>query len=513
MNLFLRAIAFILCCSFIFSCGTLKYSESETQDRLSAAAASESSGIMDKLPEAYYVDKLPARAGKTDWGLALSGGGIRSATYSIGVMKALYDLDVLDSVDVISSVSGGGYASYWLFTNFQQHSAKTGRFGAAAFANDIFVKNLCELQVGGRFVPVKAQVKSLINATTGKSAQAFDDYERAIWQVFGNDTEQQMALSAALPLVGSDKAPFFIINATVNDPTKVSRRNLFENTVELTPAYIGNPKLGFHSWPTSVPSSVRWSEGITMSAAAVKKLIHRMNYQTASNQADSMLLTDGGHSENLAALSLITRNLKNIIIVDAEHDPDYIFEGYERLRHLLPALGYDFAVPEIDRFLGNRNRASGKDRKEGIKYNISAQSVYKGYARSIVGNNLGQTSTIYYIKMSLPRSLEKQLSNSSKAFANGDSLIERRNELKEKDCNSLAGFNFHQDMFAYTVGSYSDYINNNILFKNMGKLKKLLRYNFPQTTTVDQSYYTDQLEAFVGLGYFQASELKKILDY
>jgi predicted acylesterase/phospholipase RssA len=42
-------------------------------------------------------------------GLALSGGGIRSATFSLGVLQALAKLDLLRHVDYLSTVSGGGY--------------------------------------------------------------------------------------------------------------------------------------------------------------------------------------------------------------------------------------------------------------------------------------------------------------------------------------------------------------------------------------------------------------------
>jgi len=42
-------------------------------------------------------------------GLALSGGGIRSAAFSLGVLQALAKLDALKYVDYLSTVSGGGY--------------------------------------------------------------------------------------------------------------------------------------------------------------------------------------------------------------------------------------------------------------------------------------------------------------------------------------------------------------------------------------------------------------------
>ena len=46
--------------------------------------------------------------------LCLSGGGIRSATFSLGVMQKMAKLGVLSGFDYISSVSGGGYIASWL---------------------------------------------------------------------------------------------------------------------------------------------------------------------------------------------------------------------------------------------------------------------------------------------------------------------------------------------------------------------------------------------------------------
>jgi len=46
-------------------------------------------------------------------GLALSGGGIRSATFSLGVLQALGELGMLRKFDYLSTVSGGGYIGAW----------------------------------------------------------------------------------------------------------------------------------------------------------------------------------------------------------------------------------------------------------------------------------------------------------------------------------------------------------------------------------------------------------------
>ena len=51
----------------------------------------------------------PAPARRT--GLALSGGGVRSAAFALGVLQTLAGRDLLDRFDYLSSVSGGGFVS------------------------------------------------------------------------------------------------------------------------------------------------------------------------------------------------------------------------------------------------------------------------------------------------------------------------------------------------------------------------------------------------------------------
>jgi len=46
-------------------------------------------------------------------GLAFSGGGIRSATFALGILQALADCKILRLFDYLSTVSGGGYIGAW----------------------------------------------------------------------------------------------------------------------------------------------------------------------------------------------------------------------------------------------------------------------------------------------------------------------------------------------------------------------------------------------------------------
>ncbi|MFM0111710.1 patatin-like phospholipase family protein [Paraburkholderia nemoris] len=58
-------------------------------------------------------------------GLALSGGGIRSATFSLGVLIALARRNLLPDVDYLSTVSGGGYLGAFLTTFLSTTGAAT----------------------------------------------------------------------------------------------------------------------------------------------------------------------------------------------------------------------------------------------------------------------------------------------------------------------------------------------------------------------------------------------------
>lgn len=59
--------------------------------------------------EALLRQRVPSRTGTATVGFALSGGGIRSATFCLGVFQGLAKLRLLKNIDYLSTVSGGGY--------------------------------------------------------------------------------------------------------------------------------------------------------------------------------------------------------------------------------------------------------------------------------------------------------------------------------------------------------------------------------------------------------------------
>ena len=59
-------------------------------------------------------------------GLALSGGGIRSATFGLGVLQALQTIGLFKHLDYVSTVSGGGYIGGWLQAALSNNNREPG---------------------------------------------------------------------------------------------------------------------------------------------------------------------------------------------------------------------------------------------------------------------------------------------------------------------------------------------------------------------------------------------------
>nr|WP_316642418.1 patatin-like phospholipase family protein [uncultured Roseateles sp.] len=90
-------------------------SDDQAAQAAQAAQADNAAAALDSI--AAMAAARRARLPPTDrpapeqglWGLALSGGGIRSATFCFGLLKALGQNKVFHRFDILSTVSGGGY--------------------------------------------------------------------------------------------------------------------------------------------------------------------------------------------------------------------------------------------------------------------------------------------------------------------------------------------------------------------------------------------------------------------
>src|ERR1051326_2466620 len=75
------------------------------------------------FPHSEYTDEATFASGKgavrdahaaRPFGVSFSGGGIRSATFNLGILQGLAERGLLKHVDYLSTVSGGGYIGAWL---------------------------------------------------------------------------------------------------------------------------------------------------------------------------------------------------------------------------------------------------------------------------------------------------------------------------------------------------------------------------------------------------------------
>jgi hypothetical protein len=70
---------------------------------------------LDRVNDSRTKRDVPVEARRDNLiGLAFSGGGIRSATFNLGILQALAQKGLLGKFDYLSTVSGGGYIGSWL---------------------------------------------------------------------------------------------------------------------------------------------------------------------------------------------------------------------------------------------------------------------------------------------------------------------------------------------------------------------------------------------------------------
>jgi hypothetical protein len=88
-----------------------------TNPDLKTVLSEELQEIVRQRFERLRVESTVETTERTLTGLAFSGGGIRSATFNLGILQALRELDLLRHFDYLSTVSGGGYIGAWLTSN------------------------------------------------------------------------------------------------------------------------------------------------------------------------------------------------------------------------------------------------------------------------------------------------------------------------------------------------------------------------------------------------------------
>jgi hypothetical protein len=191
-------------------------------------------------------------------------------------------------------------------------------------------------------------------------------------------------------LLAKGTLPFFIINTTayIEDDRNYYGAKLANSVFEFTPLWMGSDAFGYtRDFPPdldlarAVAISGAAADSSTVAGSSQKTLLSALNQDLGyyidnyrpgmsdpslavllpfplyyarddyrrDREGRRIYLTDGGHSENLGAFSLVRRLCRDITIVDAEHDPEYRFHSYFKLKDALRSeLGVNLNVPAIE---------------------------------------------------------------------------------------------------------------------------------------------------------------------
>lgn len=128
-----------------------------------------------------------------------------------------------------------------------------------------------------------------------------------------------------------------------------------------------NIRLGF--W---APNPSKISEDTTHKEFRFSEATLWREFATSINADSSLLyLSDGGHFENLGLYEMIRRRCKKIMVVDAGHDPDYL---YEDLENAIRKVRTDFGVQIIpEKFLLTPEVA-----RQSQQHHLMARIIYPG---------------------------------------------------------------------------------------------------------------------------------------
>ncbi len=471
--------------------------------------------------------------------LCLSGGGIRSAAFSIGVLKGLNEKGILDKIDIISGVSGGSYALSWYYLQQygEDRNVKDALFSSAYLdkltsRSGMLTHTEMALSTLGNVMLIPANILLNIifsfNVDTTVSRRL---YERNIRNTFHDS--KNPGFPEILELIKQNDLPYFIINTSAKVDYSPSHHGskLANRVFEFTPLRLGSDGFGYSDeFPVSMGRAVSISgaavdlSGMTpghLESAFLSSLnmdigYHIDNYNKRARyknlrrlipfyslfnpndrKGTDIYLTDGGYSENLGMYPLVRRLCREIIVVDAEFDPNYQFNGYFKLKNALRSeMQVDLEIEEINKLqpklewkdinskpnvFVDRNPCEKFNPDDDKKCFDTSSPVLNGSISYFPAKALDSTIAqriidITYIKLSMDDKLFA-------GFLTDDPLAEVYSDAREY---------YGKDLVEYYLKSR---IND-----DCGQWA--FDCKFPQYTTLDQSYSSEQFKAYIDLGYY-----------
>lgn len=208
-------------------------------------------------------------------GLALSGGGFRSAAYHLGTFRKLDELGLLDKLDLLSCVSGGSIAGAFLCANWGKPD----------------VLDRLETYLNTRSIAVSSVLGGLINPFSSRLDELAKTYDR---DLFGGATMASLA-----------DGPRIYINAT-----NLATGNMFFFVAGGGEAEeLGEHELGQHS-----ASDIKVSHAVAASSAfpPVFPPYRLDDDRFPNNDTEYITLADGGVYDNLGVNPLLRLERHNL---------------------------------------------------------------------------------------------------------------------------------------------------------------------------------------------------------
>jgi NTE family protein len=220
-------------------------------------------------------------------GLALSGGGSRAAAFHCGTLKALMDLNLVERIDTVSTVSGGSvFGGAWMASRTRRQSDAD------------FLQNMHDELKGG-FVLRSVRPRLI------KTVVPFLRYSRTsvIAETFNKIFFQNMTLGQ-LPV-----RPALCINTTVvnnGQVGKFSRLGFSAPGLYLAGAKPSNqiPSTNF-PLAKAVAASAAFPVGLPPLQLRKSDLDEKVEFRQSLEGASRLALTDGGVLENLGIQTLL----------------------------------------------------------------------------------------------------------------------------------------------------------------------------------------------------------------
>jgi len=371
-----------------------------------------------EIAQRWPEKKIIADKGKKidTLGLALSGGGYRSAIYCYGVLRGLYELGILNQFDYLSAVSGGSWIGSafsisdelrWFFDPIDTHANLIEEGFESFLANPLRL----------------AQEAALARKTPNYVSNI---YGRLLARTFLREhgqTSRYIPLADRTFIKDQDR-PFLIMNGTINF-RRPKGFDITQECFEMTRLYCGSRTLGYlhakdvMSRASEDGKALRVRDAIAISGAAVAVHVPSLggevagiglgreivNYTTGrsgarTTESDNLDLADGGHYNNLGIESLINRGCGYIVLVDAEHDPEsregnksnQAYEGLRTLlkRHHIPTPLGEERIADLDRVDEPVHIFDGDDTIPDILYiKLKSSTVFDQEARKKSYNQPG----------------------------------------------------------------------------------------------------------------------------